>query len=1188
MAEEKNSFINCKMNRDIDDRLMPNGQYREAINLQISRSEGSNVGALQNVLGNELIIDFFEVTEVPNLKSIGTYVDDNNNNIYIFLTDYTDTSNVNTYNPDAFNFIYSYNTITGALVKLVEGEWLNFSTTNPIYGINLLENLLFWTDNRNQPRKINVISATQTPGYYSSLYGTQEAQISVAKLNPWRPIDLYKESTIAPGNYETTMYDVVNEFLPSAIPGGNAKVDGAVLASATVTLSDLVPADFYPLPGQIIQGAALGTKVVSFDATTLILTTDLPQDWANDTNLTFNGNPYYNPNYGGDTTFLEDKFVRFSYRFRFDDGEYSLIAPFTQTAFIPKQDGYFEYLAYYNEVGPGGESVAGFDDETNTYQSTIVNFMKNKVNNVLLQVPLPCLALDLFNAYKIIELDILYKESDGLTIGVVDTIPVATLIPLGNVDIYEYNYESKKPYKTLPQSEITRVYDKVPIKALAQEVISNRIVYGNYQDKFSYPKYLNYTVGYKQKQPFNIVETNPTFNTTSYREYPNHSVKQNRIYQVGLVLSDQFGRTSGVILSNNTENNSTFGASTVSIPYSKNDGIYNPWNFPGLALNIQFNEPVLLSSPNQTMAFPGIYNPDTKTNEYNPLGWVSYKIVVKQTQQDYYNVYLPGVMAGYPSLVSPSVGTISHTTLINDNINKVPRDLKEVGPTQVQFSSSTILYPRVNNVPCEVLPDGGLVLPPRDPRNPIGNVQYYPGNTRAFVNTISTLNSLFDSPTISPSSLYNQFYDATSNPLIARLSTTEKLGALAIDPIDPDYLLRQGVQYLAIYETKPVESKLDIYWETTTVGLIDKLNEAIVNGGCGSVAIQGWDTFYLDESFDIGQSVVGPFYPINDLNNPITNSDITLTSVNSLAEVGGSSDRTADFELIKLEVGDPGNPFAWDIFYIATTTYFYYGVNAGITESFTFNFSVSSICPVTDELVTYTFNNLLGNLENVAPTVINCDPIIAPGNPATITVNQFEGDNGVNLAGPISTTADLVWEVIGQMQDGNPVDLFYFGDGPTPLTPNTNGLLKCYNPAAVSGSYQIDIRLCDVRGGGGRKCVICSFTLVYDDTAVFYPLNNCLASPNDNPVAPEEQLSYDSYETCAADTFQCKEFLIQKIGDGSSTLWYNACNDGGPGIESNITIVNNTPILLCAYNLIGHSGDALVTSQTGNIGACPF
>jgi hypothetical protein len=32
----------------------------------------------------------------------------------------------------------------------------------------------------------------------------------------------------------------------------------------------------------------------------------------------------------------------------------------------------------------------------------------------------------------------------------------------------------------------------------------------------------------------------------------------------------------------------------------------------------------------------------------NPLGWYSYKIVVRQTEQDYYNVYLPGILNGYP------------------------------------------------------------------------------------------------------------------------------------------------------------------------------------------------------------------------------------------------------------------------------------------------------------------------------------------------------------------------------------------------------------------------------------------------------------------------------------------------------------------------------------------------------------
>ena len=47
------------------------------------------------------------------------------------------------------------------------------------------------------------------------------------------------------------------------------------------------------------------------------------------------------PTWPGDPDYLENKFVRFSYRFEYDDGEYSIMAPFTQIAFIPKQDGYF-------------------------------------------------------------------------------------------------------------------------------------------------------------------------------------------------------------------------------------------------------------------------------------------------------------------------------------------------------------------------------------------------------------------------------------------------------------------------------------------------------------------------------------------------------------------------------------------------------------------------------------------------------------------------------------------------------------------------------------------------------------------------------------------------------------------------------------------------------------------------------
>jgi hypothetical protein len=37
MPDIKNTFLKAKMNKDLDDRLVPNGEYRDAQNLQISR-----------------------------------------------------------------------------------------------------------------------------------------------------------------------------------------------------------------------------------------------------------------------------------------------------------------------------------------------------------------------------------------------------------------------------------------------------------------------------------------------------------------------------------------------------------------------------------------------------------------------------------------------------------------------------------------------------------------------------------------------------------------------------------------------------------------------------------------------------------------------------------------------------------------------------------------------------------------------------------------------------------------------------------------------------------------------------------------------------------------------------------------------------------------------------------------------
>ena len=184
MAEIKNTFLKGKMNKDLDARLVPNGEYREATNLQVSRSEGSTVGEFENILGSQAVAS----TGNENIKIIGYFADKTNDIIYFFATDYynNETPVVRAANTNICR-IYSYNINTNITSLLVSGYWLNFNQAFPIYGVNLLEELLFWTDNLNQPRKINISKANPTnlatPTYYYN-----EDQISVAKYYPFEPI----------------------------------------------------------------------------------------------------------------------------------------------------------------------------------------------------------------------------------------------------------------------------------------------------------------------------------------------------------------------------------------------------------------------------------------------------------------------------------------------------------------------------------------------------------------------------------------------------------------------------------------------------------------------------------------------------------------------------------------------------------------------------------------------------------------------------------------------------------------------------------------------------------------------------------------------------------------------------------------------------------------------------------------
>ena len=74
------------MNKDLDERLIPNGDYRNAMNIQVSTSEGSDVGTIQNVLGNEhpdIGQDYIPSGSV----CIGSIADEKNDCFYWFTTE---------------------------------------------------------------------------------------------------------------------------------------------------------------------------------------------------------------------------------------------------------------------------------------------------------------------------------------------------------------------------------------------------------------------------------------------------------------------------------------------------------------------------------------------------------------------------------------------------------------------------------------------------------------------------------------------------------------------------------------------------------------------------------------------------------------------------------------------------------------------------------------------------------------------------------------------------------------------------------------------------------------------------------------------------------------------------------------------------------------------------------------------
>ena len=354
MGQLKRNFIKGRMNKSVDERLVPQGEYIDAMNVRLGSTEVSEIGAVENSKGNEQI-SFLAFGGQPlsaSARCIGAFEDGANETIYWFVHD-----PANPVSPiNICDMIVSFDTKTTSTTYHVVSSQdsanptktvLNFNPTYVITGVNKIDNLLLWTDDYNAPRRINVTSTYPLPT----------------------------------GGVDQITNKMLNVIVQPPVQ------------SPTITL--------FNQPGQ--------------------------------------------------ENYMETRFIAFSYRYKYADGEYSALSQFSDIAFEPE-----DYVVDVNNYLNGGMK--------NYYNSVRVGF---DVGDSLVQAVDVCFKFADDNIVRVIEK---YDKSEqGWPDNTSQTI----------------EFSNSKIYTVLTESELLRLYDNVPRYAKAQTLMGNRLMYGNYVDGYN-------------------------------------------------------------------------------------------------------------------------------------------------------------------------------------------------------------------------------------------------------------------------------------------------------------------------------------------------------------------------------------------------------------------------------------------------------------------------------------------------------------------------------------------------------------------------------------------------------------------------------------------------------------------------------------------------------------------------------
>ena len=235
---------------------------------------------------------------------------------------------------------------------------------------------------------------------------------------------------------------------------------------------------------------------------------------------------------------FEVKFPKFAYRYKYEDGEYSVFGPWSEIAFIP---GDFDYL-------PKKGYNLGMQNKLRTLN--IKNWVPKNIPKDVVQV------------------DILYKESNSPNVYTVSSHKKDDPAESGSGDNYwnapgtggstgNYPIKSELIHKVVASNQILRPWDNVPRKALAQEITANRLIFANYVQNFDLkdsplpgtPEIKAVFSPTLETNDFSIDASLATTNTLPFPGLPAKSLKSMRTYQLGVVYRDRYGRETPVLTS---------------------------------------------------------------------------------------------------------------------------------------------------------------------------------------------------------------------------------------------------------------------------------------------------------------------------------------------------------------------------------------------------------------------------------------------------------------------------------------------------------------------------------------------------------------------------------------------------------------------------------------------------------------